>query len=343
MKTIRLGTRSSRLALWQAHWVRNELVKNGVAVEIFPITTTGDKTQSGPIEKLGAQGVFTKEIQKALLRNEIDLAVHSLKDLPTESIDGLTLAAVPRRENCQDVFVSSKYSNLAELPNEANLGTGSLRRQTQIRYIMREHFGKSINVHDIRGNIETRLQKLETEHFDAIILAAAGLKRLDFENRITSYLPVSLVMPAVGQGALGLETRLDDFQTIDSLKSIEDQPSHLAVLAERSFLLTLQGGCIAPIAALATLVCDSSNAWQLKLQGRILSLDSSKMFETLLSTPIHFSESTSAEFPSIELKRTAEILGNNVAQKLLDLGASDIVREINQKRLKSANGTSNLN
>ena len=312
---LRIGTRSSRLALCQAHWVRDELERRGVPVEIIPITTTGDVRQKGSIANLGAVGVFTKEIQRELLRGEIDLAVHSLKDLPTDPVPGLTLGAVPVREDHRDVFISNRYQSLREMLESATVGTGSLRRRTQILHLLRQ----KINVADIRGNIETRLRKLDDGEYDAIILAAAGLNRLEYHARIRDWLAPPAFLPAPGQGALGLEIRTGDDATLQTISLLDDQASHLSVLAERAFLQTLEGGCIAPIGTYATL-----DGNELSLHGRVLSPDGTLMYEKRNTTILP----VSSAFP----KEAAIELGRRTAEELLDAGADTILDLIKGSR-----------
>ena len=245
MKTIRLGTRPSALAMWQANWTRDALNKLGVDVEIVKIVTSGDVNRAAAIANLGAQGVFTKEIQRALLNGEIDVAAHSLKDLPVEKIPGLKLAAVPAREDPRDVFVSNRFASLDELPQGAKIGTSSMRRKSMLLQYGAKRFpdaeGDAWDVRDIRGNVETRLKKLDDGEFDALVLASAGLKRLGFESRIRRFLEKPDFLPAVGQGALGLETREDDLETVETLEKISDSAAMLSVLAERALLAELQG------------------------------------------------------------------------------------------------------
>ncbi len=242
-EAIRIGTRGSALARWQANWVAEQLNAAGVPVEVIFISTQGD-VKSGPIGNIGAQGVFTKELQRALLDHQIDLAVHSLKDLPTDEVDGLTLAAAPPREDCGDALVSNTAKSLDELPHGARIGTGSARRSAQLLFARED-----LDVADIRGNVDTRLKKLDAGEYDAIILAEAGLKRLGWSDRIAGVLPKDLMLPAVGQGALGLECRADDRPTQSALARLNDPPTQAAVTAERRLLATLRGGCLAPIGA----------------------------------------------------------------------------------------------
>ena len=208
------------------------------------ISTAGDQQQTGPIGAIGSQGVFTKELQKALTDGRVDLAVHSLKDLPTDETPGLALAAVPPRGPCGDVLVCREVQGLKQLPDGAVVGTGSLRRRSQLL-----HARRRLKVTDIRGNVETRLRKLDEGEFDAIALAEAGLRRLGLADRITQVLPKSIMLPAVGQGALGLQTRADDDATLAALGPLDDAATHAAVTAERALLHALRGGCMAPVGA----------------------------------------------------------------------------------------------
>lgn len=291
-QTVRIGTRGSVLARWQANWTAEQLQAQGIATEIVVIQTSGDRVQNEPIIAIGAQGVFTKEIQRALLENEIDLAVHSLKDLPTEPVAGLILAAVPKRESYRDAFVSPLAEKIEDLPQGARIGTGSLRRKSQILY----YYGDKYRIEDIRGNVETRLRKLAQGEYDALILAEAGLRRLGHADSIRSVLDFPFFLPAIGQGALGWEIRSEDQQTFELLQPFSDVPTFTAVLAERAMLRELQGGCSAPIAALGT-VKDSV----LTLQGRILSTDGTQMYDAV--------QSCSAD-------SDPERLGMNVAREL---------------------------
>jgi hydroxymethylbilane synthase len=248
---LKLGTRGSALARWQADWVAAALSRVGVAVEIVRITTQGD-ARSGPIGGLGIQGVFTKEIQRALLECRIDLAVHSLKDLPTDPVDGLVLAAVPPRARPGDALVCRAAGDLDALQPGARVGTGSVRRRAQLL-----HARPDLQPVDIRGNVDTRLDHLDQGRYDALVLAEAGLARLGRADRITQVLPKEWMLPAVGQGALGLETRADDQVVRQVIRVLDDPVSHQAVAAERALLAALHGGCLAPVGAWARLVGES--------------------------------------------------------------------------------------
>ena len=307
-KPIRLGTRASALARWQAEWVAARLREAGQDVELVFITTSGDAQQVGAIGTIGGQGVFTKEIQRALLDGRVDLAVHSLKDLPTEPVAGLVLAAVPPREVVADVLISRDGKTFAELPAGARIGTGSARRQSQLR-----HARPELEYLDIRGNVDTRLKKLEAGEYDAIILAAAGLTRLGLAERITEELPRAMILPAVGQGALGLETRADDMTTIMSLETLNDPASHAAVLAERAMLATLRGGCLAPVGGWARFEQEGI----LRLDGTVLSLDGKARLLVHESDEIDLSSDPWAE--------QAIALGEAVAQQLIMSGAERLI------------------
>jgi len=243
-KSIRLGTRASPLARWQADWVAAALRQLGHEVTLVPITTSGDQQTGAPIHTLGGVGLFTKEIQKALLDHAIDLAVHSLKDLPTDPIPELTLAAVPRRESPADALVSREGVSLPDLPPGSRVGTSSLRRRAQLLNVRPD-----LTLVDVRGNVDTRLRKLDSGEYDALVLAEAGLTRLGLQGRITQVLPAETMLPAPGQGALALETRTDDAATRGAVAPLTDPPSLASVLAERELLRALAAGCLAPLGA----------------------------------------------------------------------------------------------
>jgi hydroxymethylbilane synthase len=269
---IRLGTRQSPLARWQADYIASRIRQLNIEVEMVPIVTSGD-VKAGPLGEGGGVGLFTKEIQRALLDGRCDLAVHSLKDLPTEPIQGLALAGVPEREDVGDALISRDGSLLAELPYGARIGTGSARRVAQLKALRPD-----LRMLDIRGNVDTRLKKLDEGEYDAIVLALAGLKRLKLDHRITEKLDVDDVLPAVGQAALGLETRFDDCPIIDIVEAISHYPSHQAVLAERAMLRALRGGCLAPVAAHAVLEGEL-----LILKARAMALDGSSRAQTTVT------------------------------------------------------------
>jgi hydroxymethylbilane synthase len=272
---LRLGTRASALARWQAEWVAAELRRRGIDVELTPIVTDGDRRPEA-IETLGGVGVFTKELQLALLDGRIDLAVHSLKDLPTVAAPGLRLAAVPERASPADVLVSASGQSLAELPLGAAIGTGSPRRRAQLL-----RYRRDLTMKDIRGNVDTRVRKLRQGDYDGLVLAEAGLRRLGLAGQITETLPFEIVLPAAAQGALGLETRAADEAAYRLAVELDHPPSRAAVLAERALLAAVGGGCTAPVAALARVVGD-----RLTLTGRILSPDGVEMREATRTATI---------------------------------------------------------
>jgi len=300
---IRIGTRGSALARWQAEWVAARLAAMMVEVELIFIKTSGDGTTT-PISAAAGQGVFTKEIQRALLEAQIDLAVHSLKDLPTEPVAGLTLAAVPLRESPHDALISHVASSLEQLPLGARVGTGSRRRQSQLL-----HLRPDLRVEDTRGNVETRLRKLDEGEFDAIVLAEAGLSRLGLADRITQLLPLSIMLPAVGQGALGLETRVNDAEINNLLTLLDDQHTHVAVSAERAMLAALRGGCLAPIGAWGRVVDRA-----LVLDGGVFSLDGTARLAATASGSLE----------------EAEAVGQQVAHDLLQQGAGALIDQSRQ-------------
>lgn len=296
---VRIGTRASLLAQWQANWVAEELYKLDATVELVEITTSGDVQQVGPIAGIGLQGVFTKEIQSAVLSQQVDVAVHSLKDLPTETVDGLVLAAVPPRESPADAFVSNTAQSLVDLPPDARVGTGSLRRQAQLR-----HLRPDLQVVGIRGNVDTRLRKLDEGQYDAIILAAAGLRRLGWENRIQELLEPPRMMPAPGQGALGLECRADDSAIRQLLDMLDDLPSCQAVTAERSMLALLHAGCSAPVGAWGRI-----EGTELVLDGLVANLDGTQVLRA----------------SARGVTASGNALGRTVAEQLLAQGAAAII------------------
>jgi hydroxymethylbilane synthase len=248
MNPLRIGTRGSALARWQAEHVAGLLrpLTAPREVELVTIQTEGDRSSNESLSVIGGLGVFTKEIQRALLAGTVDVAVHSLKDLPTETVDGLTLAAVPPRAGVSDVFVSSQYTSLDVLPVDARIATGSVRRRALLL-----HRWPTLTFVDIRGNVDTRLAKLDAGEVDALVLARAGLERLGLQGRITEELDPTWMVPAVGQGALGIECRADDVETLQLLRAVDNWGSRVAVMAERAFLRALGGGCQVPIGAWA--------------------------------------------------------------------------------------------
>ena len=302
-RSLRLGTRASALAQWQANWTADALREHNMDVELVLITTQGD-TAVGPLGAVGGQGLFTKEIQRALLDDRIDLAVHSLKDLPTETVDGLCLGAVPPRAACGDAFVSANHAGISDLPNGAVVGTGSLRRGSQLL-----HLRSDLKVQDIRGNVETRLKKLDDGQYDAIILAEAGLQRLGLADRIRAVFAKDQMLPAVGQGALGIEIRAEDKATREAVSKLDDALTHQAVVAERALLAELRGGCLAPVGAWARIKKD-----ELVIDGVVLSSDGTSR------VTVHQSGDPS----------DAHRVGTSAAQELLQQGAAELIERSRQ-------------
>ncbi len=302
---IVIGTRGSQLALWQANWVKEEIERRhpDVSVSLKIIKTTGDKVLDVPLARVGGKGLFVKEIEEALFRKEIDLAVHSMKDVPAELPRGLILAAYTRREDPRDAFVGRQPGlRLADLPETAVVGTSSLRRQAHLG-----RFHPHVRTVSIRGNLETRIRKIDEMHLDGVILAAAGLKRMGLSSRVTEFLPVERFIPAVGQGVLGIEVREDDAATRGVVEELNDTTTRNAVLAERGFLTTLEGGCQVPIAAHAAV-----RGTILALHGMVASLDGETVVEDR------------REGPAAE----AESIGIALAETLLSRGAGTILKEV---------------
>jgi hydroxymethylbilane synthase len=302
---MKLGTRRSALALWQANWVKAELEKRwpGLEVQLVPIKTTGDKILDVPLAKIGGKGLFTKELDEALLDGRIDIAVHSLKDVPFELPAGIAIGAVPEREDPRDALISNG-PKLHELRSDATIGTSSLRRQVQLR-----HRFPSLSIVMLRGNVDTRLRKLDAGEYDGIILAVAGLKRLGHASRITQVLDDDVMVSAVGQGALGIVCRAGDGTTLQRLEPLDHNPTRTAVTAERGLLRALGGSCQVPVAGRATLA-----AGKLTIKGLIASLDGTRVItDELTGEPQH-----------------AEQLGIEVGQRMLSKGAGEILAEIVQ-------------
>jgi hydroxymethylbilane synthase len=302
-QVIRLGSRGSKLALWQAEFIQFEIErKTGRKVEITRIKTTGDMILDVPLAKVGGKGLFVKEIEEALLSGGIDLAVHSMKDVPTDLPDRLAIVAITGREDPRDAFLSVKYRKFEELPRGAKLGTSSLRRQTQLLGLRPD-----LSVETLRGNLDTRIRKMEEGRYDAIILAAAGLRRLGWEAKITEYIPEEMSLPAIGQGALGIEVRVDDPDTREAVSFLNDRDTAFAVRAERGFLKRLEGGCQVPIASYGRTEGDS-----IFLKGMVGRPDGSEI--------IRGSARGSTEDP--------EALGVGLAEQLLARGAKEILDEV---------------
>jgi hydroxymethylbilane synthase len=283
MARLRIGSRGSQLALWQAHHITALLRERSHEVELEIIKTTGDKITDVALAKVGTKGMFTKEIEEALAEGRIDLAVHSLKDLPTELSPGFEIAAVTQRENPRDVFCSRKYKSIEDLPRAARVGTSSLRRQAQLKAVRPD-----LDIHPLRGNVDTRLRKLAAGEYDAIILAAAGLNRLGKTELIRQVIPTEVMCPAAGQGALGIEIRAGDSATRAHLAFLDDAAARAATTCERALLNKLGGGCQVPIGAFAEI-----HNGRLRLEAIVADPDGSKVLRESRegSDPVHLGES----------------------------------------------------
>lgn len=304
IRKITIGTRGSQLALWQTNWVKAEIEKRhpGIEVEVQIISTKGDRVLDVSLPKLGEQGkgLFTKELEDALFERRADLAVHSLKDLPTDLPAGLQIGAICEREDVRDALVArGGIGSFGELPDRALIGTSSLRRQAQLRAARPD-----LVIEPVRGNVDTRLRKLDDGQYDAIVLAAAGLHRLGYDGRITEHLGEDFMLPAVGQGALAIESREDDGVTAEIICALNHRPTQLACKAERAFLKGLGGGCLVPIAASAKI-----EAGVLTLKGLVASADGSEVARNQQAGPSH----------------DAELIGARLADELLARGAARIL------------------
>ena len=299
--TLRIGTRASLLAVTQSTWVKTriEQAHPQVRVELVQITTKGDRILDVPLAKVGGKGLFVKEIEDALLDGTADLAVHSMKDVPTELPEGLFIGIVPARETPLDAYISNRFATLEALPVGARVGTSSLRRKSQLAAVRPD-----LTILDLRGNVDTRLRKLDEGQYEAIILAGAGLNRLGLQGRITAELDPTLMLPAIGQGALGIELRRDDTQLLADLQFLHDPRTATAVAAERAFLLRLEGGCQVPIGAHA--VVDGETV---HLTGLIASVDGRQLLRDTLTAP----------------PAEATALGTHLAEQLLARGGKAIL------------------
>ena len=305
---LRIGTRGSPLARWQATWVAERLASAhpGLEVILVEVKTHGDRDRNTPLAQIGGVGLFTKEIQRALLEGTVDIAVHSLKDLPTEGVDGLALGAVPEREDPSDALVAPRHQKLDQLPDGATVGTGSLRRRAQLLFLR-----PGLSVVGVRGNVETRLNQALSCTLDAVVLAESGLRRLGLEHHVTDRLGPPRFLPAPGQGALGIECRADDATTIALLEPLNHRPTRQAVLAERALLADLEGGCMIPLGAWAREIQPGAG------HESLLALDAT-VFDRDGFASVAASASGSADDP--------EALGRQVARLLRDQGAEALLQ-----------------
>lgn len=299
-----IGTRGSQLALWQAEWVQARLreIAPSVAIRLERIRTSGDKILDVPLAKIGGKGLFVKEIEEALSRGDIDLAVHSMKDVPSVLPEGLAIVCIPAREDARDALLTGDRVAFQDLPAGAKVGTSSLRRQAQLLA-----HRPDLNVVMLRGNVNTRLRKLQEGEFDAIVLAAAGLTRLGWAEHVTEYLPPALSLPAVGQGALGIESRADDAFVRELLDPINDHRTSIAVSAERAFLDRLEGGCQVPIAGHAVIEDRT-----VQFEGLVARVDGTQVIRDRMEGPVE----------------QAAQLGTALADRILDAGGKEILAQI---------------
>lgn len=303
-RRVTIGSRGSPLALWQANWIRDLLNSHhsDLEVGIKIIKTSGDKIQNIPLAKIGGKGLFVKEIEEGLLKREVDFAVHSMKDMPIAFPMNLCIACVTKRENPFDTLISRNNLKLKDLPKGAKIGTGSLRRMSQLK-----HYRPDLILVPLRGNLETRLKKLDSEGLDAVILAAAGLIRMGWEDRISEIIPPEILLPAMGQGAVGIETRKNDVDNQILLADMDDEETHYALDAERALVSQLEGGCNVPIGSFAVLKED-----QITLTGVVASLDGKTICRKEMT----------------DLKTNAIALGRRMGDELIAMGAGRIMKEI---------------
>lgn len=304
---IRIGTRKSQLALWQANFIAGKLKERGFDVEIVKITTQGDKILDVPLAKIGGKGLFVKEIEEAMLRGEIDIAVHSLKDVPTKLPEGLDIVAIPEREDPSDAFLSVKYDSIWSLPQGGKVGTSSLRRKSQTLNLRPD-----LEVQDLRGNVDTRIRKLEEGLFDGIVLAYAGLKRLGLDHKVKEKLSPDRMIPAVCQGFLGIEARVDDKKLLDAISFLNHEESFVRASAERAFLSTLEGGCQIPLGAF----CEIGGG-KIRIVGYISDLQGKRLIKEYVE------EGLSDD----SVKQGVE-MGVKLANRLLDMGGREILEEL---------------
>jgi hydroxymethylbilane synthase len=307
VRPLRIGTRGSILARWQAEFVRKQLFQiTGVEAEIIIIKTSGDKMQQAALTEIGGKGIFIKELEEALMDESVDLAVHSVKDIPTETPSRLHFPAVCRRDDVRDCLISHGGASLANLKQGARVGTGSLRRQAQLR-----HFRPDLDVRELRGNVDTRLRKAESGEYDAIVLSKAGLDRLGWSQKITETLSTEISLPAVGQGAIVIESRLKDQEAAEILEKLDDPETRNAIIAERSLLAKLQGGCQVPIGAWARM-----ERGELLMDAVVCSVDGTQYVRRRASAP----------------PDQAAQLGKHMAGVLIEGGARGILDEVSRAR-----------
>jgi hydroxymethylbilane synthase len=307
VRPLRIGSRGSILARWQAEFVRKQLFQlTGMEAEIVIIKTSGDKMQQAPLTQIGGKGIFIKELEEALLDESVDLAVHSVKDIPTETPSRLSFPAVCRRDDVRDCLVSNNGLTLANLRQGARIGTSSLRRQAQLR-----HYRKDLDIRELRGNVDTRLRKVESGEYDAIVLSKAGLDRLGWSQKITEPLSPEISLPAVGQGAIAIESRVKDTEAAEILGKLDDAETRTAIIAERALLSALQGGCQVPLGAWARI-----ERGELVMDAVVCSVDGVQYVRERATAP----------------PDQAAQLGENMARILAGGGARNILEEVKRSR-----------
>lgn len=307
MRPLRIGSRGSILARWQAEFVRKQLFQlTGMEAEVVIIKTSGDKMQQAPLTQIGGKGIFIKELEEALIEETVDLAVHSVKDIPTETPGRLCFPAVCRRDDVRDCLVSNRGTLLTNLKQGARLGTSSLRRQAQLR-----HYRPDLDIRDLRGNVDTRLRKVESGEYDAIVLSKAGLDRLGWSARITEPLSTDISLPAVGQGAIAIEARVKDQEAGEILDKLNDEETRTVIIAERALLVALQGGCQVPLGAWARV-----ERGELVMEAVVCSADGTQYVRQKTTAP----------------PEQAAELGRRMAQMLIEGGARNILDEVQRAR-----------
>jgi hydroxymethylbilane synthase len=307
VRPLRIGSRGSILARWQAEFVRKQLFQlTGMEAEIIIIKTSGDKMQQAPLGQIGGKGIFIKELEEALLDESVDLAVHSVKDIPTDTPSRLSFPAVCRRDDVRDCLVSNNGTLLANLKQGARVGTSSLRRQAQLR-----HYRPDLDIRELRGNVDTRLRKVESGEYDAVVLSKAGLDRLGWSQKITEPLSTDISLPAVGQGAIAIESRAKDAEAAEILGKLDDQETRTVIIAERALMAALQGGCQVPMGAWARI-----ERGELVMEAVVCSLDGLQYVRQKATAP----------------PDQAAELGQRMAQMLIDGGARNILDEVNRAR-----------
>jgi len=304
VKTLKIATRQSPLALWQAEHVKQQLqaAHQGLEVELVGMTTAGDRFLEAPLVQAGGKGLFIKELEQAIIQGEAHIAVHSMKDVTIDMPEGFVLPVIMQREDVHDVLISNHYNSISDIPEEGIVGTSSLRRQSQLRA-----FRPDIKIHDLRGNVGTRLSKLDADEYDAIILAAAGVIRLGMQDRIAQFIPINNILPAIGQGAIGIECLQEAEDVLELIAPLNDEDTQCCVETERAMSRCLYGGCQLPIAGQATMENDV-----VTLSGIVARVDGTEIIKSSLSGP----------------RKDAQLIGHEVGERLLANGAEEILKAV---------------